>query len=134
MNRPPKDFSKEPMWSKHRMFAPLQAMKEAKMTPLPVPDPELVEALERLYPPRCRGEHETERQHERYAGMVDLVVILRERLWEAEEEAASKVTTQEIETDNVHVQSPEGSAADRTGIARSSPRRPPGGPGNRRSA
>lgn len=134
MNRHPKDFSKEPMWQRHREFLSLGASQMAQaIITLPVPDPELVSALEQLYPPRCREENETERQHERYAGMVDLVVVLRERLREAEEEVASKVTTQEIETDNVHVQSAEGSG-DRTRYPRSGTNRSPSGPGNRRSA
>ena len=37
----------------------------------------LVEWLEQTYPPRCRNPLDTEREHERYAGKVELVQELR---------------------------------------------------------
>lgn len=40
----------------------------------------MVEFLERTFPPRCRAPGEDHFTHERYAGRVDLIAELRQRL------------------------------------------------------
>ena len=50
------------------------------MRPIPTYTAALIEALEAQYPPRCRLPKETEREHERYAGKVDLIQELRARI------------------------------------------------------
>jgi hypothetical protein len=50
------------------------------MRPIPTDSESLLEQLETQYPARCRQPDETERDHERYAGKVDLIHELRVRL------------------------------------------------------
>jgi hypothetical protein len=50
------------------------------MRALPPDSVALIERLSEQYPPRCRRPDETERDHERYAGKVDLINELRLRL------------------------------------------------------
>jgi len=50
------------------------------MRTLPTDSDSLLEQLEKQYPPRCRRPDETERDHERYAGKVELIMELRTRL------------------------------------------------------
>lgn len=44
----------------------------------------LLEYLRRLYPERCRRSGETEREHERYAGKVELIDAIE--AWKVEQE------------------------------------------------
>lgn len=50
------------------------------MRALPTDTESLLALLEVQYPPRCRRPGESELEHERYAGKVDLVAELRARL------------------------------------------------------
>lgn len=50
------------------------------MRPLPTDTHALLEQLEAQYPARCRRYDESEREHERYAGKVDLIAELRTRV------------------------------------------------------
>jgi len=50
------------------------------MRAIPTDSESLVGELEEQYPARCRLPDETERDHERYAGKVDLINELRARL------------------------------------------------------
>lgn len=50
------------------------------MRTLPSDTYTLLDQLEAQYPPRCRKEGESELEHERYAGKVDLITELRLRL------------------------------------------------------
>ena len=50
------------------------------MRALPTDSDTLLTQLEDQYPARCRQSDETERDHERYAGKVDLITELRLRL------------------------------------------------------
>lgn len=50
------------------------------MRPLPTDTASLLDQLEEQYPARCRLPDETERDHERYAGKVDLIAELSARL------------------------------------------------------
>ncbi len=50
------------------------------MRALPTDSESLLSQLEEQYPPRCRLPDETERDHERYAGKVDLISELLIRL------------------------------------------------------
>ena len=50
------------------------------MRAIPTDSESLVSQLEEQYPARCRLADETERDHERYAGKVDLIQELRVRL------------------------------------------------------
>lgn len=47
---------------------------------LPVLPAEAVEKLEEMFPARCLQRHETAEEHLRYAGKVELVGMLRNRL------------------------------------------------------
>jgi hypothetical protein len=49
------------------------------MRPLPKDTGTLLDHLDALYPPRCRKPDESEREHERYAGKVDLIAELKAR-------------------------------------------------------
>lgn len=49
------------------------------MRPLPKDTGTLLEHLDALYPPRCRKPKESELEHERYAGKVDLIAELKAR-------------------------------------------------------
>ena len=49
------------------------------MRPLPQDTGTLLDQLDELYPPRCRKPDESEREHERYAGKVDLIAELKAR-------------------------------------------------------
>jgi hypothetical protein len=42
----------------------------------------MLESLEEQYPARCRKPDESEREHERYAGKVELLAEIRTRLGE----------------------------------------------------
>jgi hypothetical protein len=46
------------------------------MRPLPRDTSSLLDELHELYPPRVRKPDESEREHERYAGKVDLIAEL----------------------------------------------------------
>ena len=50
------------------------------MRPLSNYSATLLDELEAQYPVRCRLPDETEREHERYAGKVDLIAEIRARL------------------------------------------------------
>jgi hypothetical protein len=50
------------------------------MREMPTDTETMLERLEEQYPPRCRLADETERDHERYAGKVELIIELRVRL------------------------------------------------------
>lgn len=50
------------------------------MRSIPTDSVSLLRELEDQYPARCRLPDETERDHERYAGKVDLIAELRARL------------------------------------------------------
>ena len=50
------------------------------MRAIPTDSVSLLSELETQYPARCRLADETERDHERYAGKVDLIHELRVRL------------------------------------------------------
>jgi len=50
------------------------------MRAIPTDSETLVAQLEDQYRPRCRLPDETERDHERYAGKVDLITEMRFRL------------------------------------------------------
>jgi len=50
------------------------------MRPLPTDTDTLLSQLEEQYPARCRLPDETERDHERYAGKVELIHELVTRL------------------------------------------------------
>jgi hypothetical protein len=50
------------------------------MRAIPTDSETLLGELEQQYPPRCRMPDETERDHERYAGKVDLINEIRTRL------------------------------------------------------
>lgn len=50
------------------------------MRPIPTDTESLLKELEKQYPPRCRFPAETELAHERYAGKVDLIQELMQRL------------------------------------------------------
>lgn len=50
------------------------------MRAIPTDSESLIAQLEEQYPPRCRRPDESERDHERYAGKVDLITELRARL------------------------------------------------------
>jgi len=50
------------------------------MRAIPTDSESLLAQLEDQYPARCRQPDETERDHERYAGKVDLIKELRSRL------------------------------------------------------
>lgn len=50
------------------------------MRSLPTDTETMLAQLEVQYPARCRKPDETEREHERYAGKVDLIAELRARL------------------------------------------------------
>ena len=50
------------------------------MRSLPTDTESLLAELETQNPARCRLANETELQHERYAGRVDLIIELRRRL------------------------------------------------------
>lgn len=50
------------------------------MRPLSNYSETLLETLEAQYPARCRLPKETEREHERYAGKVELIAEIRGRL------------------------------------------------------
>lgn len=50
------------------------------MRSIPTDSASLLSQLEEQYPPRCRMPDETERDHERYAGKVDLIKELNSRL------------------------------------------------------
>jgi len=50
------------------------------MRAIPTDSESLLAQLEDQYPARCRLPDETERDHERYAGKVDLIKELRSRL------------------------------------------------------
>ena len=50
------------------------------MRAIPTDTETLLDQLEEQYPARCRLPDETERDHERYAGKVDLIKELRTRL------------------------------------------------------
>jgi len=50
------------------------------MRAIPTDSEHLVGELEEQYPARCRLPDETERDHERYAGKVDLITEMRARL------------------------------------------------------
>lgn len=50
------------------------------MRALPTDTESTLRQLEEQYPPRCRQADETERDHERYAGKVDLIAELKLRL------------------------------------------------------
>lgn len=50
------------------------------MRSIPTDSASLLSQLEDQYPPRCRMPDETERDHERYAGKVDLIKELNSRL------------------------------------------------------
>ena len=50
------------------------------MRALPTDSDTLLIQLEDQYPARCRFTNESEREHERYAGKVDLITELRLRL------------------------------------------------------
>jgi hypothetical protein len=54
-------------------------MMERDMRPIPQDTGTLLDQLEELYPPRCRRPDESEREHERYAGKVDLIAELKAR-------------------------------------------------------
>lgn len=58
------------------------------------PIPSLLMAwLKENYPPRCRLPNETEREHERYAGRVELVAELEEKF---KDQVAPNVTTKDL--------------------------------------
>ena len=50
------------------------------MRAIPTDSESLLRQLEEQYAPRCRLPDETERDHERFAGKVDLIQELRTRL------------------------------------------------------
>jgi len=50
------------------------------MRAIPTDSASLLHQLEEQYPARCRGLDEPERDHDRYAGKVDLIAELRARL------------------------------------------------------
>lgn len=50
------------------------------MRAIPTDSESLLDQLEEQYPARCRLSDEAERDHERYAGKVDLIKELRVRL------------------------------------------------------
>jgi len=50
------------------------------MRAIPTDSESLIGQLEEQYPVRCRLPDETERDHERYAGKVDLIKEIRTRL------------------------------------------------------
>lgn len=50
------------------------------MRSIPTDSATLLSQLEDQYPPRCRMPDETERDHERYAGKVDLIQEMVARL------------------------------------------------------
>lgn len=50
------------------------------MRELPTDTESMLRQLEEQYPARCRRTNETERDHERYAGKVDLIAELMLRL------------------------------------------------------
>jgi hypothetical protein len=50
------------------------------MRAIPTDSESLLIQLEEQYPPRCRRPDESERDHERYAGKVDLITEIRSRL------------------------------------------------------
>ena len=49
------------------------------MRPLPDLSRDLIEDLEENYPPRCKTPEESLEDHLRYAGMVELIDVLRQR-------------------------------------------------------
>lgn len=50
------------------------------MRAIPTDSESLLRSLEEQYPPRCRLPNESELEHERYAGKVELITELRVRL------------------------------------------------------
>jgi hypothetical protein len=54
---------------------------------LPVLPAEVIEKLEQMFPPRCLERNETAEEHLRYAGKVELVAMLRNRLNDYQQEA-----------------------------------------------
>lgn len=72
-----RDFSLEPLWHKHREDTNPQTDRRS---PMPRPPDGLLEWLEAEYPARCRLRDETELEHERYAGAVELIAVIRQRL------------------------------------------------------
>ncbi len=50
------------------------------MRALPTDTETMLEQVEEQYPARCRKADETERDHDRYAGKVELIAELRARL------------------------------------------------------
>jgi len=50
------------------------------MRSIPTDSESLIGQLEEQYPARCRGLDEPERDHDRYAGKVDLIAEMRARL------------------------------------------------------
>lgn len=94
--REPKDFSQEPLWAKYR--GPSEDFIRGGRNDLPPPPSDLVDWLRATYPPRCRLPEETEREHERYAGAVDLALLIIKRM-EAEDTDPShfqKINSMEI--------------------------------------
>jgi hypothetical protein len=55
---------------------------------------ELVEHLEAIFPPRCQNITENGNAHQRYAGKVELVELLREHLTRRNQEHLDAVTEQ----------------------------------------
>lgn len=102
MAREPRDFSKTPLYAASRSILPSTPF-DLPMPPIPRSVPRftqeegLVKYLRGLYPARCRGPMETEREHERYAGKVDLIDEIEAWLEEAKRlsEAAQSNTRDE---------------------------------------
>lgn len=72
-----RDFSQNPLWHRYRV-----PDAEIRQPDMPHPPDGLLEWLEQQFPPRCRLPDETERDHERYAGKVELVGMIRQKLSE----------------------------------------------------
>lgn len=155
-----RDFSKTPLHAKYRPsvlgFIPPDDRLEF-WDRMPTPSADLVRFLEQEFPARCRERGEDEMEHERYAGKVELVAALRERLEDDADADISRIGRMEVEipnhptpstssnntnynskddNDDVSLSSTSGTGEQTTAPARSrsrSPRSTPAGDGNRRS-
>lgn len=69
-------------------------MSFPKVSDLPILSRPHLEALESIFPPRCKDRAETEEDHQRYAGKVELVTYLRARFEQAKESNAPEQDTE----------------------------------------
>lgn len=125
-----RDFNKEPL---HFRYRPIRFpdQKDSFIPDMPLPPEALIEFLEQEFPARCRLRGEDELEHERYAGKVELIAALRDRLEAGHEAEAPK--RMEVTTEDVHVSSTKGAEYGDSPTG-SSPHRSSRGAGNRRSA